>query len=130
MTKSRVCTLGILVAASSLGLAQDSEDYHHQNVTVGIGPAIPVANSANYLTTAPMVTVGYGYRFNRWFQVDAGLDFVFGAANNQNAEISDFGAVQGGDHEFMIPLGGRVFVPTPFKRFDVSVGAGTSYLER
>ena len=75
-----------------------------------------------------MITAGYGYRFNRWFQADAGLDFAFGAANNRNGEVSDFGTVQGGDHEFMIPLGGRVYIPTRFSRIEASVGAGTAYL--
>src|SRR5579883_824719 len=128
MRKSLSCALGLLAAASSCCFAQGSEDFHRDNVTVGVGPAIPVGNSSNYLSTAPLVTVGYGYRFNRWFQADAGLDFAFGAANNQNGEISDFGTVQGGDHEFMIPLGGRVYVPTRFSRIETSVGAGAAYL--
>jgi len=119
--------LSLVITVSSLGIAQ-SEDYHHNNVTVGFGPAIPVGNSAGYLSTAPLVTFGYGYRFNRWFQADAGFQAAFGAANNQNAEVSDLGPVQGGDHEFMLPLGGRVYIPTPFKRIDVSAGAGTAYL--
>jgi hypothetical protein len=109
------------------GLAQDT-DYHHNNFVFGVGPAIPVGNSTNYLTTAPMINFGYGYRFKRLFQADAGLDLAFGAANNQNPELTDFGTVQGGDHEFMIPLGGRVYIPQPFKRFEVSAGGGTAYL--
>ena len=83
--------------------AQDT-DYHHNNFIVGVGPAIPVGSTTNYLSTAPFVNFGYGYRFNRWFQADAGFQIAFGAANNHNAEITDIGAVQGGDHEFMIPL--------------------------
>ena len=112
---------------SSLGLAQDT-DYHHHNLIFGVGPAIPVGNTETYLSTAPLINFGYGYRFHRWFQADAGFQVAFGAANNQNAEITDFGPVQGGDHEFMIPLGGRVYIPQPFKRFDVSAGGGTAYL--
>jgi len=110
---------------SSVGFAQD---YHHNNVTFDVGAAIPTGNSTGYLTTAPLIDFGYGYRFNQWFQADAGFQIAFGAANNQNAEITDFGPVQGGDHEYMIPLGGRIYIPQPFKRFDVSVGGGTAYL--
>ena len=128
MTSRVLCTLGFLLTSSSLTFAQSGEDYHRNNITVGVGPAIPTGSSTNYFSAAPMVTIGYGYRFNRWFQADAGLQFAFGAANNSNAEISDFGPVQGGDHEFMLPLGGRIFIPTPFKRFEVSAGAGTAYL--
>lgn len=127
MLKRVVCVLSLVLTVSSLGVAQ-SEDYHHNNITVGLGPAIPIGNSANDLSTAPLVTVGYGYRFNRWFQADAGFQAAFGAANNRNAEVSDLGPVQGGDHEFMLPLGGRVYIPTPFKKIEVSVGAGTAYL--
>jgi len=53
---------------------------------------------------------------------------AFGAANNQNAELTQFGPVQGGDHEFMIPLGGRIYIPQPFNRFELSAGGGTAYL--
>ena len=116
------------IVISIPGSAQQVEEWHRNNITLGIGPAIPVGNSTNYLGTAPLVTVGYGYRFNRWFQADAGFQLAFGAANNQNAESTDFGPVQGGDHEYMIPLGGRVYIPSPFKRFEFSVGAGTAYL--
>ena len=112
---------------SGLGFAQDT-DYHHNNEFFGVGPAIPVGNSTNYLSTAPLIDFGYGYRFDRLFQADAGLQLAFGAANNQNAEITDVGPVQGGDHEFMIPLGGRIYIPQPFKRFEVSAGGGAAYL--
>jgi len=116
---------------SGFGLAQDT-DFHRNNVTFGVGAAIPVGNTSSYLSTAPLIGFGYGYRFNRLFQADAGLQMAFGAAHNQNPEITNtgYGAgyVQGGDHEFMIPLGGRVFIPQPFKRVDFSVGGGTAYL--
>jgi hypothetical protein len=51
--------------------------------------------------------VGYGYRFTRLFQADVGFQVAFGAADNQNAEVTDLGPVQGGDREYMIPLGAR-----------------------
>ncbi|MGH9665022.1 MAG: hypothetical protein ACRD9L_11415, partial [Bryobacteraceae bacterium] len=41
---------------------------------------------------------------------------------------TDLGTVRGGDHEYMIPLGGRVIVPLPFHRFEVSAGGGAMYL--
>jgi len=105
-----------------------AQDFHRNNITVGLGPAVPVGNTGNYLNTAPLFGVGYGYRFNKWFQADAGLQIAFGAANNQNGEVTDVGTVQGGDHEYMIPLGGRVYIPLPFEKFEVSVGGGTAYL--
>jgi hypothetical protein len=123
-TKS-VLLAGLCVSA--LGLAQDA-DIHHHNAYFGVGAAIPVGNTTNYLSTAPLINFGYGYRFNRFLQADAGVQMAFGAAHNRNAEITDVGAIQGGDHEFMIPLGGRVYVPQPFKRLEFSAGGGTAYL--
>jgi hypothetical protein len=113
--------------ASSLAFAQDS-DFHRHNFTFGLGAASPIGNATNYLATAPLVAIGYGYRFNRLFQADAGFQIAFGAANDQNAELTDFGTLQGGDHEFMIPPGGRVYIPQPFKRLEVSAGGGAIYL--
>jgi hypothetical protein len=112
---------------SSLGFSQDI-DYHRHNIIVGGGAAVPVGKTTNYLGTAPLFNVGYGYRLNRWFQADAGFIAAFGAANNQNAEVTDFGPVQGGDHEYMLPLGGRVYIPLPFRRLDLSAGGGAAYL--
>jgi hypothetical protein len=119
--------VAVCLLMSALGFAQDM-NYHHNNAYFGVGAAMPVGNTANYLSTAPLINFGYGYRFNRLFQVDAGVEMAFGAANNQNAEITNVGAIHGGDHEFMIPLGGRIHIPQPLKRLDFSVGGGTAYL--
>ena len=113
--------------ASSVLFGQNS-DFHRHNIVAGLGPAVPIGSATNYLGPAAFVKLGYGYRFNRYLQADAGLQLAFGAANNQNAVVTDFGQVQGGDHEFMIPLGGRVIAPLPFQRIEVSVGGGAMYL--
>lgn len=123
----RTITL-LLCGTSVASITFGQEEVHHHNITAGLGAAIPVGATTNYLGAAPLFSIGYGYRFNRFFQADAGAQFAFGAANNQNVEITDFGQVQGGDHEYMIPLGGRVYIPQPFKRFEVSAGGGTMYL--
>lgn len=128
MTKKALCAFAAFVALTGICFAQDNEELHHYNITVGGGAAIPTGNSTSYLSTAPLFAVGFGYRFDRWFQADAGFQAAFGAANNQNAQITDFGQVQGGDHEFMLPLGGRLYIPSKWKRFQPSVGAGTVYL--
>jgi hypothetical protein len=114
---------GALVPGVLLG-----QDFHRSNITIGVGAAVPVGSASNYLTTGPLFTLGYGYRFNRLFQADAGVNIAFGAANNQGAVFTDLGPMQGGDHEFMIPLGGRIYIPQPFERIEVSAGGGAAYL--
>src|SRR4029078_10376686 len=41
---------------------------------------------------------------------------------------TDLGAIQGGDHEIMIPLGGRIILPLPWKRIEASAGGGAIHL--
>jgi len=115
-------------AFSTVAVFAEDNAVHHHNFALGFGPAIPAGNSTAYLGTAPLVAFSYGYRFNRYLQADTGLRLAWGAANNQNAVVTDLGMVQGGDHEYMIPLGGRVIVPQPFKRIEVSAGGGAAYL--
>jgi hypothetical protein len=117
----------IVFFISALGFAQDT-DFHRHNIVVGIGAAVPAGSDTSYLSTAPLVSFGYGYRLSRFFRADAGFQLAFGAANNQNAVQTDVGAVQGGDHEYMIPLGGRVILPLPWRRIEASAGGGAIYL--
>ena len=116
----------ILLLASCSHLAipasAQNDELNRNHITVGIGPAIPVCSDANYLRTAPLLMVGYGYRFTRFFQVD-GSRLALGSANHQNAELTGFGQVQGGDREYMIPSGGRYFIPSPFKRIGFFAGS-------
>ena len=122
----------LLIACSGLlltpaGFAQN-EYFHHNTVTVGGRVGIPTGSSTDYLNSAPIFGVNYGYRLNRFLEANAGFQMAFGAVSNQNAEVTDVGTVQGGDHEYMIPLGGRVYIPTPFRRIEVSAGGGGIHL--
>lgn len=123
-----ICTAPICGTLVTTSLFAQSDDFHRNNITAGVGPAIPVGSSRTYLETAPIVMVSYGYRFSHLFQLDAGLEAAFGAANNQNAELTNFGPVQGGDHEYMVPMGGRVIIPSRFTRMEFSAGGGAAYL--
>lgn len=121
----------VCVIAPALTFAQsDPAEIHHHNISFGVGSAMPVGSSTNYLSTAPFIRLAYGYRFNRLFQADAGFQMAFGAAhNNQNAEVTTFGEVRGGDHEFFFPLlGGRVYIPLPVSRLQASIGGGAVHL--
>jgi hypothetical protein len=122
-----LCLSFMILFVSAMALAQNS-DFHRHNLAAGIGPAIPAGETTSYLSAAPLIRLAYGYRFNRFLQADAGFQMAFGAANNQNAVQTEIGPVQGGDHEFMFPLGGRVIIPQPFKKFEISAGGGVVYL--
>jgi hypothetical protein len=39
MTRRIVCTLGVALMISGESLAQSGDDWHRNNITVGIGPA-------------------------------------------------------------------------------------------
>lgn len=128
MLRSAVLSLALLIPYVAFAQSSDTEIHHH-NVAFGVGPAIPTGSSTNYLSTAPFIRLGYGYRFNKLFQADFGFEMAFGAANNQNAEVTDFGQVLGGDHEFFFPLlGGRMYLPLPWNRLSVAIGAGGTHL--
>src|SRR6478672_7834257 len=105
-----------------------SGDFYRNNITVGIGPGIPVGSDTAYLDAAPLISIGYGYRFYRFLQADVGFQTAFGAASNQNIEATNLGYVRGGDREYMVPLGGRLIVPTPLSRIELSAGGGAAYL--
>jgi len=126
----RPAVLSLALLGPYLAFAQSSDtEIHHHNVVFGVGPAIPTGSSSNYLTTAPFIRFGYGYRFNKLFQADFGFEMAFGAADNQNAELTNFGQVLGGDHEFFVPmLGGRVYIPLPWNRVSLAIGGGGTHL--
>jgi hypothetical protein len=116
---------GILLSSIAFG---QTSDFHRHNVTAGVGPAIPTGGDTSYLSPAPFVSVGYGYRFSRFLQADVGFQATFGAANNPFTEVTDLGNIKGGDREYFIPFGGRVIIPTPFNRIEVSAGGGGVHL--
>jgi len=128
MFRKALCTISIICTSTFVSTLASAQDFHRNNISAGIGAAIPTGNATNYLSTAPLVSIGYGYRLNRFFQADAGFQVAVGAANNQNAVQTDLGPIQGGDHEYMLPLGGRFIIPMPLKRFEVSAGGGAMYL--
>lgn len=115
----------MLLSAAAFG---QSSDFHHHNVSIGVGPAIPTGADTSFLSAAPLVSLGYGYRFTRFLQADVGFQSAFGAANNPFLEVTDLGNIKGGDREYFIPFGGRIIIPTPFHKIEASAGGGGTYL--
>jgi hypothetical protein len=121
-----------LLASSALLPAQwhpqYQEYYPHHNFTFGVGVAEPKADLGSYYVNRPGITIGYGYRFDRYFQADLGLDMVFGAAHVRDYLNTDFGPLRIRDRQFFVPFGGRAILPLIHGRLLISGGGGGAYL--
>jgi len=103
---ARIWLILSLAFACVPGSAQT--EFHRNHILVGGGPAFPVGRSADFFGT--------------------GLQFVWGAAKNQNAVIPEIGEFRGGDREFVIPFGGSVILTLPPRPIETSIGVANSYL--
>jgi hypothetical protein len=121
-----------LLAAGALLPAQwhpqYQEYYPHHNFTFGMGAAKPSADLGSYYVNRPGIAIGYGYRFDRYFQADLGLDMVFGAAHVQDYLDTSLGPLRIRDRQFFVPLGGRAILPLAGGRLLISGGGGGAYL--
>ncbi len=118
--------LASLVATLPLG----AQDYFGKyNFTLSSGIAIPQEDLKVGFTNAPNVSVGFGYRFARNFQLDTGFETVFGAADIRTFTDSEVGLVEINDRQYFIPFGGRAILPFgDAGRFEVYGGGGGTYL--
>ncbi|MCZ2156991.1 MAG: hypothetical protein LC114_24360 [Bryobacterales bacterium] len=116
--------LGIALPAT----AQDF--FGKYNFTVGAGAAVPQEDLKIGFTSAPNFNFGFGYRFARNFQVDTGIETVFGAADIRTFVRDDqFGLLEINDRQYFVPFGGRVILPLgEAGRFEVFGGGGGNYM--
>jgi hypothetical protein len=98
------------------------------NFTVGGGAAIPRDDLAPFFETTGALRFGYGYRFHRYFQADAGLEVGFQAARIRDFFESQFGDLRIRDYQYFVPLGGRVVVPFADEKAQFYAGGGGAYL--
>jgi len=137
----RFAVLSLLLGAAMIATAQDY--YPRHNITFGAGGAVPGGSDVtilpdeplppdapikSFMGASPMVAIGYGYRFHRFFQADVGLNIAFGAANVRDFLTTQIGAVEIGDREYMVPLGGRAIAPLAGGRLLFAGGGGGAYL--
>jgi hypothetical protein len=116
-----------MFALAAVGL--HGQDYYtRHNFTFGVGAAQPRGELRSLFADSPVVNVGYGYRFYRYFQADIGLDTAFGAAGVRDFLSTAFGDLRIRDYQFMLPMGGRVVVPFAGERFQFHAGGGGAYL--
>ena len=117
-----------LAAASWMPARAQDDNYPHHNITLGIGGATPTGEIQSFMGSSPAISIGYGYRFHRYFQADTGLDILFGAANVQGLVNTDLGVTNLKDREYMIPLGGRAIAPLLKGRLLLAGGGGGAWL--
>ena len=118
----------ILLAGAGLLAAQQYHSYPRHNFTFGAGAASPRAELSGLFMDRPGISFAYGYRFERYFQADVGLDTVFGAANIRDYLETPFGPRRIRDYQFFIPVGGRGIIPLARGRLLFSGGGGGAYL--
>lgn len=106
--------------------AQD--DYRRHNFSFAAGAGRPQGDIRGPLGDSPGLAVGYGYRFHQYFQADAGLDVLFGAADVRDYLETGLGPLRIRDREFLIPLGGRAILPLWQGRVLISGGGGGAYM--
>ncbi len=123
----RLMLLPLALVAALPMAAQES--YSHHNVTLGVGPAVPQGNLGSYMKISPAVSIGYGYRFMRYFQADIGLDITFGAAQVRDFLTTDIGNFRINDREYFLPMGGRVIAPLHGERVLLSAGGGGAWIK-
>lgn len=107
-----------------------AQDYYpHHNLTFGAGAARPRGDLGSLLDDTPGISVGYGYRFLRYFQADIGLDILFGAAGIRDFLSTGIGDYRIKDREYFLPFGGRAIAPLFGGRLLISGGGGGAWLK-
>jgi hypothetical protein len=123
--KSTVVVMSGLLLAASLALAQDDEILHDK-IAAGFRAAAALGNAASLPAITPLAATR---GFKPLFRAGAGPEIALEAANKQDAEVMDFGTLQGSDHEVTMPPGRLVDIPQPFKRMNLSAGLGAGYFQ-
>ncbi len=118
----------LLGAVATLSAQSYYHYYPRHNFTFGAGAASPRAELTGLFTDRPGVSVSYGYRFDRYFQADIGLDTVFGAGQIRDYLDTPLGPSRIRDYQFFLPMGGRAIAPLARGRLLISGGGGGAYL--
>lgn len=118
----------VLILALSAAALCGQSYYPRHNITFGLGGASPRAGLRAYFQTKPAFTFSYGYRFLRNFQVESGLDTVFGAAGVRDFFDSPLGPLRIRDYQFLLPFGGRAVLPLAAERLQFFGGLGGAYM--
>ncbi|MCC6345283.1 MAG: outer membrane beta-barrel protein [Bryobacterales bacterium] len=121
-------SLFLLAASLAIPIAMPGQDYPHHNFRAGLGAGVPGADLRPFFDPKFGFTVGYGYRFHRYFQADIGLDTVVGAAGVRDFAETPLGYRRIRDFQYLVPMGGRVILPLAQGRFQFFAGGGGTYM--
>ncbi len=102
--------------------------YRPHNIHIGVGAGTPRGDLGGSFRPSALLSAGYGYRFQRYLQLDLGLDAVFGAAGVRDFLPSAFGDLRIRDYQIMAPVGGRAILPLAGDRVLLWVGGGGTHL--
>src|SRR5215510_13531622 len=125
--KTRIFCAFSVISLFTPAFAQ--EYFPHHNFTFGAGAARPRGDLGPILGDTPGVSIGYGYRFHRYFQADAGLDVLFGAASVRDFLSTGLGDFRIRDREYFVPFGGRAIIPLAHDRVLLSGGGGGAWIK-
>ena len=124
-TSKKVLTSAWIVLAATPLVAQEGLAKRF-SVTVGGGAAIPGRDLRGLMENSPLFRFGFGYRFSKYFQADAGVDAVFHAAGVDYSQFTFIGNLRVRDYEYMAPFGGRAILP--LGRVELFGGGGGAYM--
>jgi hypothetical protein len=120
---------GLLLAGLIAGTISpaDAQPFNRHTVSLSAGAAQPRGELRPWFSGAPNLTVEYGYRIHRNFQLDAGFDTAFGAAGTRDWLPTQFGNLRIRDFQYFVPYGGRVILPLGNERVHIYGGLGGAY---
>jgi hypothetical protein len=102
--------------------------YPHHNFSAGLGAGVPQADLRPVFDPKVGFRFGYGYRFHRFFQGDAGFETVVGAAGVRDFLQTALGVQRIRDFQYFVPVGGRAIIPLAGDRLLVHGGGGGAYI--
>jgi len=123
MTPHRWLSIACLLAAPLAAQPQARKF----SFAIGAGGAIPREDLSYFMTTSPLLRIGFGYRPIRYLQADVGLDVIFQAAGVRDFEDTIIGRIKIRDNETLVPFGGRGILPLS-ERVELFGGGGAAYL--
>jgi hypothetical protein len=123
--------LTLLAAAALAAIAPPplaAQPYNKHNFTVGVGAGLPRDDLEPYFVNRPAFNFGYGYRFSRYLQLDAGMQTVFGAGRVRDFIETPLTISRIRDFQFFFPVGGRVIFPVANEKLLIYGGGGGAYM--